>query len=101
MSVDLIKEEIFFNGISFPSKKSATLVQIFSIFGDKTSLSSQDLALQLFEAKEYDVSLYHRLRMALSRINKECQTRYGIVKAFQLHFDKCHLDPNIKIRFKN
>lgn len=97
IKLSLSKKSISYDEKSVGNEKSKQLFSLLLHFEKCEAVSSELIATELFELNNYGESEYHRLRMAISRLNKVVRESTGIAKLFSLKFDELKISANIRI----
>ncbi|QDK44147.1 hypothetical protein DOM22_02755 [Bdellovibrio sp. ZAP7] len=87
-SISVIHGDVMIGSNRYAGKNAKLLLDILTQFlKEKTDqLASEKVVANLFGDLNYDDSQYHRLRMAVSRLNKELQQHHGLIQTFKVRY---------------
>ncbi len=97
MSLDLRADELLYQSLSLKLNSSKMVLQFIQFFSKQTEVATDVLAKDLFGI-ELDPSIYNRLKVLVSKVNKMIETELGIQKPFSLSIEKVILRDQVKIR---
>ncbi len=96
-SMSILHGEVMIGSNKYVGKNAKLLLDILTQFlkEETNQLASEKIVAKLFGNLNYDDSQYHRLRMAVSRLNKELQLHHGLIQAFKVRYTSLEIQVSL------
>lgn len=99
--LDISSSQLLIGSKSISLKNRRTSLAILSVFCDGSrSICLGDIARQVWGAKNFNQSYYHRIRILIARLNRSLAPLLGFPNLMQLREKNVLLEPNISIEKK-
>lgn len=96
-SISIVQGEVMIGSNKYLGKNAKLLFDILTQFlkAETNQLASEKVVAKLFGDLNYDDSQYHRLRMAVSRLNKELQLHHGLIQTFKVRYNSLEIQVSL------